>query len=96
MILLSKQQGFPRADTIYLSVIRSRAGGGSVAGPVEERSSDTIVAKCVRAVWNPCAQKRERGTAFGSPSQVFVVSAVAASAGRCQRCAPQERCDLST
>jgi len=29
------------------------------------------------------AQKRERGTASGSPSQVFVVNAVAASAGRC-------------
>jgi hypothetical protein len=40
--------------------------------------------------------KRERGTAYGSPSQVFVVVAVAASAGRCQRCAPQERCGLST
>jgi len=41
-------------------------------------------------------QERERGTASGSPSQVFVVNAVTASAGRCQRCAPQERCDLST
>jgi len=41
-------------------------------------------------------QKRERGTASGSPSQVFVVNAVAASAGRCQRCAPQERCGHST
>jgi hypothetical protein len=41
-------------------------------------------------------QKRERGTASGSPSQVFVVNAVAASAGRCQRCAPQERCSYST
>jgi len=29
-------------------------------------------------------QKRERGTASGSPSQVFVVYAVAAPAGRCQ------------
>ena len=28
-------------------------------------------------------QKRERGTVSGSPSQVFVVNAVAASAGRC-------------
>ena len=41
-------------------------------------------------------QKRERGTDSGSPSQVFVVNAVAASAGRCQRCAPQERCSHST
>jgi len=29
-------------------------------------------------------QKRERGTVSSSPSQVFVVSALAASAGRCQ------------
>ena len=29
-------------------------------------------------------QKRERGTASGSSSQVFVVNAVAASAWRCQ------------
>jgi hypothetical protein len=41
-------------------------------------------------------QKRERGTASGSPSQVFVVNAVAASAGRCQRCAPQKRCSHLT
>ena len=30
-------------------------------------------------------QKRERGTACGSPSQAFVVNAMAASAGRCKR-----------
>ena len=41
-------------------------------------------------------QKRERGTVSGSPSHVFLVNAVAASAGRCQRCAPQERCCHST
>ena len=42
--------------------------------------------------------KRERGIRLltDSPPQVFVVNAVAASAGRCQRCAPQERCDLAT
>ena len=38
-------------------------------------------------------QKRERGTASGSPSRVFVVNAVAASAACCQ---PQERCSHST
>src|SRR5208283_3800444 len=51
---------------------------------------------CARVrVWS---QKRERGIRqpTDSPSQVVVVNAVAASAGRCQRCAPQERCDYST
>jgi hypothetical protein len=51
---------------------------------------------CARMrVWS---QKRERGIRqpTDSPSQVVVVNAVAASAGRCQRCAPQERCDYST
>src|SRR5579872_3340220 len=45
---------------------------------------------------NMLGTQRERGTASGSPSQVFVVNAVAASAGRCQRRAPQERCGHST
>jgi hypothetical protein len=40
--------------------------------------------------------KRKRGAVFGPPFQAIVVNAAAASAGRCQRRAPQERCDLST
>src|SRR5208283_213125 len=54
------------------------------------------IAEFVRKGLRFLGQKRERGTASGSPSQVFVVFAVAASAGRCQRCAPQERCGHST
>jgi len=45
---------------------------------------------------NMLGTQRERGTAYGSPSQVFVVVALAASAGRRQRCAPQKRCGHST
>jgi len=45
---------------------------------------------------NMLGTQRERGTAYGSPSQVFVVIAAAAPMGRCKRCAPQERCGHST
>jgi hypothetical protein len=50
------------------------------------------LAPCSPSLLGFLGQKRERGTASGSPPQVFVVFAVAASAGRYQRCAPQERC----
>ena len=80
---------------------------GTSCGGNSERSGSALAgAKCcgpqtveVRACYATrdkglgfLGQKRERGTVSGSPSHVFVVNAVAASAGRCQRCAPQERC----
>src|ERR1035441_2758127 len=59
-------------------------------------SIGSLLAPCSPSLPGFFRQKRERGTASGPPSQVLFVFAVAASAGRCQWCAPQKRCSHLT
>jgi len=86
--LQSAEKADPRGDLEWMRIRHERDLNTRISlGPLQSFASPSRrnpIAEFVRKGLRFLGQKRERGTASGSPSQVFVVFAVAASAGRCQ------------